>query len=79
MSDLIERLRRWKHGAGCGCTRCAAANEIERLNGAVSGLRQNRDMANARIEKLERNIDMALRRCDSGESTADIGAALERE
>jgi len=31
MSNIVKRLRRWAHTAGCGCTRCIAANEIERL------------------------------------------------
>ena len=50
MSDLIERLR-FVHGGGP--YDLEAADEIERLTGAVSGLRQNRDMANERIAKLE--------------------------
>ena len=32
MNDILKRLRRWGHTGGCGCTRCTAANELERLS-----------------------------------------------
>ncbi|HDZ39502.1 MAG TPA: hypothetical protein ENH62_14715 [Marinobacter sp.] len=38
MSDILKRLRRWAHPWGCGCTRCTAANEIERLTAAGEDL-----------------------------------------
>ena len=50
---------------------------IEKLEGAVSGLRQNRDMANDRIEELEGRIAKALVLCNAGMDVSDIGAVLE--
>ncbi len=52
MSDLVQRLRRWAHSGGCGCTRCTAANEIERLT----------DELNARTTECEVRRNTCKRR-----------------
>lgn len=35
VNDIIKRLRRWGHTLDCGCPRCTAAKEIERLRAAL--------------------------------------------
>ncbi len=75
-ADEIERLAgklKCSDAIARGATKAlnTAAAELERLTGAVSGLRQNRDMANDRIEKLEAALGDLLE--DTQHSEHDCG------
>ena len=60
MTDIINRLRRWSHTEGCGCTRCTAANEIERLADENSSLRKVKDWAVALLNAADESDRMNL-------------------
>ena len=69
MSDIVERLRRWSHTGGCGCTRCTAADEIERLTAEVSNLKLANEEARKTIESL--NAMIPREACDSPTDAPD--------
>jgi len=72
--NLIERLREHRNDGGCdcrGCSRCEAANDLERLLAEVAELRADRE----RLESVALSADRLVAR--TIELRARIEAAID--